>query len=211
MTRFEDLPVKIIDFIFSQLLTPCHDAWSEYMIEYPQADAKALISLTGTSRLCRSLALPILLHSIDELHKGEYIFNMFNSRQDLTQLTKALTLPFSRHSNSDYFDVQDMASKLGVGDPVAYHVQDGRPETAEASLALALCSSVERLKIHLPDHKRKNRWRNKSFTQTFSLFRIISWEMETALYLENLKYLQCLTSHRQSSRNRTLSGIPRLL
>ncbi|KAH7191819.1 uncharacterized protein B0J16DRAFT_379708 [Fusarium flagelliforme] len=211
MARFEDLPVEIINFIFSQLLIPCRDEWSEYMTEYPKADAKALVSLTGTSRLCRSLALPILFQSIDKSHKGEYIFNMFNSHQDLTQLTKALTLPFSRHSNSDYSDVQDTATRLGVGDPVDYSIQQGRPETAEASLALALCSNLERLKIHLPDHKRSNDWSNKSFGPTFSLFRIISWELETAVCLENMKYLECFTSQRQSSRNRTLCGIPRLL
>ncbi|RFN45486.1 hypothetical protein FIE12Z_10248 [Fusarium flagelliforme] len=211
MARFEDLPVEIINSIFSQLLIPCRDEWSEYMTEYPKADAKALVGLTGTSRLCRSLALPILFQSIDKSHKGEYIFNMFNSHQDLTQLTKALTLPFSRHSDSDYSDLQDTAWRLGFGNPVNYDIQQGCPETAEASLALSLCSGLERLRIHLPDHKRNTNWSNNSFTPTFCLFRIIAWDCDTALYLENLKYLECFTSQRQSSRNRTLCGIPWLL
>ncbi|CAG7557865.1 unnamed protein product [Fusarium equiseti] len=193
MPCFEDLPVELINLIFSHLFLPYQDAWSEYIDIYPNVDVKALVSLTGTSRLCRSLALPIIFHSIRKTHRRKYIFNMFNSHQDLTQCTKAISLPFVRPRNSDYSDVQDTASRFGAGGPVIRSVQQGLPETAEVCLALALCSSVERLKIRLPDHNRKTDWNNTSFRPAFNLFNIISSQLGTVPCLRNLKYLMCYT------------------
>jgi len=193
MPCFEDLPVELIDHIFSHLLLPDQNAWSGYIDIYPNVDVKVLVSLTGTSRLCRSLALPIIFHSIRKTHRRKYIFNMFNSHQDLTQCTKAISLPFVRPRNSDYSDVQDTASRFGVGGPVVRSVQQGLPETAEVGLALALCSSVERLKIRLPDHNRNTDWNNTSFRPTFNLFNIISSQLGTVPCLKNLKYLMCYT------------------
>ncbi|KAI1056143.1 hypothetical protein LB507_001511 [Fusarium sp. FIESC RH6] len=209
MARFEDLPVEMVNSIFSQLVTPGHDPWTDYMTRFPLADTKTLLSLIATSRLCRSLALPILFHSINKSQKAKYILNMFDAHKDLAHLTNDLSLPFSLHSKCDHSDVQDIASRLGIGDSVDCSIHEGRPETAEASLALALCSRLERLRIQLPDHCEANEWKNDSFSTAFNLFRIISSGLETVPFLENLKHLECFTGKRKHGGR--IHGIPRLL
>ena len=204
MPNFADLPVEIIDSIFYHLFRQPHEtwqeAWSEYMTGVPRVHVGDFISLTGTNRLCRSLALPILFHSIRRSHGAKYIFNMFNCHRDLTELTKSLVLPLSRQSSSGYSYVEDAASRVGVFGPVAQSIYYGRPETAEVSLALALCSGVERLKIRLPDHDRNTEWQNRSFRLTSDLYKIISCQLGTIPYLRSLRYLEFYTrSHRCSN------------
>jgi hypothetical protein len=215
MPRFEDLPVEIIDLIFYPIFLPYPEAWPRFLTYMAEPDVEAFISLTGTSKLCRSLALPILFHAIRITYKAEYIFNMFESHRDLTKLTKALTLPFDRHSDSDYSDVQNTASRLGLGGPVLQSIRDGRPQTAEVNLALALCSNVETLRIRLPDHSRKTDWSNRLFRTTFDLFTVISSELGTVPYLESLRYLAFDTRshrcHREPLSDVALFDIPRLL
>ena len=197
MPNFEDLPVETIDSIFYHLFRPPHENWSEYMNDPPKVNVEDFISLTGTNRLCRTLALPILFRSIRPSHGAKYIFNVFNCDRDLTKCTKSLDLPLSTRYSSGFSFVEDVASGLGVYGPVVQSIYDGHPETAEVSLALALCSSPERLKIRLPDHDRNTEWQNRSFRPTFDLFTIISCQLGRAPYLGSLRYLEFYTtSHR---------------
>lgn len=205
MPSFQDLPVETIDLIFSKLVLHKDNTQSIYASKDQKVETKALLNLTKTSRLCRSIALPILFHNINQYHKGKYIFNMLISHQDLAQCIKDLALPFEWYSWPAYSYLKDIAQSLGVEGPVVSTLRHGNPMTAELSLALAVCSGVERLELQIPDHPWK-----KSFRLTVNVFKEISRELQAAPYLENLRYLEFFTGS-ASVWGIIPSGIPPLL
>ncbi|RFN45485.1 f-box domain protein [Fusarium flagelliforme] len=214
MSRLENLPVEIVDRIFSQLCHHCNNKYPETPTSDHGRDNEALFQLTRTSRTCRSIALPFLFHSFYHYQEVTYIFKMFNWHQDFTQCTRALVLPFSS-TCSDIPLVRGTAERLSLADPKAVDFVDLKPfdfaaisnhPSAEASLALTLCSKVKRLQITL-DTLDRNR---ASFKDTFHLFKRISGQRGTPAVLQSLKHLEVRTGF-EPTDGIVASGIPLLL
>jgi hypothetical protein len=189
MSRLESLPAEIVDRIYSHLCQHCNNTYPEFPSSDLRRNNKALFQLTRTSRTCRNIALRFLFHSFYREKNLIHIFKLFNWHPEFAQYTRAMVLPFGSYLSHCPL-VSCMAEKLSVADlPALEYALFYNDRTAEASLALTLCSKVKRLQISLDTLDRSS----ASFKSTFDLFKRISEHRGTPAVLQSLEHLEVRT------------------
>ncbi|KAI1027593.1 hypothetical protein LB504_011698 [Fusarium proliferatum] len=147
----EILPPELLGDILSWFCSHCNDDTED---EDNAANTKALLALTQTSRGFRSIALPILFHSLGPHLSSTYLFRVLDCHPDLAHMVKHLCLPLSTSKNSSLMKDSVLLTRYADRLSLSYELMTATQSTfvdAEMCLAMALCSDIERLKIQISD------------------------------------------------------------
>ncbi|KAF5703341.1 hypothetical protein FMUND_13040 [Fusarium mundagurra] len=150
-TITEILPPEVVVHIISHFCSHCN---SDIEDGDNAANVKVLVALTQTSRDFRSYTMPILFHSLGPHLPSTYIFRVLDNQPDLARTVKHLCLPLSTPKSSAIMSDSALftrfADKLSL-DPKWTETTQFSVVDVEMSLAMALCSSIDRLKIQISD------------------------------------------------------------
>ncbi|KAF5695334.1 integral membrane protein pth11 [Fusarium denticulatum] len=125
------LPPELLGSIISYFCSHCVDDIED---EDNEANVKVLMALTQTSREFRSVAMPILFHSLGPHLPSTYVLRVLDHQPDLAHMaiTQSESIDKTQSSLVD----------------------------AEMCLAMVLCSGMERLKIRMSDNQHKEMFPN---------------------------------------------------
>ncbi|KAM0543252.1 hypothetical protein ACHAPJ_012397 [Fusarium lateritium] len=169
----EDLPTEILNAVFTSFCSHCHRIYPHEASDEDKADVDALKALTQTSRRCRSVTLPILLHSPSRHLTSTYILGVFDHEPDLAQITKTLTLPLSGPSTSiNRPIVTRLAKRLSLEVPSSTDLSEYQ-DSVETGLMLAFCSNLERLTLQISDSQGKAEKTSFEFLQRMLKLQLI--------------------------------------
>lgn len=149
-TITEILPPEVVGDILSWFCSHCNDN----IEDEDDANTKALLALTQTSKDFRSIALPILFHSLGPHLPSTYLFRVLDCHPDLAHMVKHLCLPLSTSKNSSVMKDSVLLTRYADRLSLSYELITATQSTivdAEMCLAMALCSDIERLKIQISD------------------------------------------------------------
>ncbi|KAF5600631.1 hypothetical protein FPANT_2225 [Fusarium pseudoanthophilum] len=147
------IPIEIFSHIISYFCSHCSGDIGD---DNNAADVKVLVALTQTNRHFRSIAMPILFHSIGPRISSTYFFRVLDSQPDLARTVKHLSLPLSAPKCSSIMSDSALftrfTDRLSLNPEWAETMQSSAVD-GEMCLAMALCSDIERLKIQIAYHQ----------------------------------------------------------
>ncbi|KAF5627565.1 4-coumarate ligase-like 7 [Fusarium sp. NRRL 25303] len=155
----EILPPELVGDILSWFCSHCNDD----IEDGDGANTKALLALTQTSKDFRSIAMPILFHSLGPHLPSTYFFRVLDCHPDLAHIVKHLCLPLSTSKNSSVMKDSVLLTRYADRLSLSYELMTATQSTivdVEMCLAMALCSDIERLKIQISDYQIIGRTRH---------------------------------------------------
>ncbi|KAH7230551.1 uncharacterized protein BKA55DRAFT_583036 [Fusarium redolens] len=150
LTIIDVLPPELLGDVFSWFCSHCSGCGVEN--EDNAADIKSLVALTQTNRIFRSIAMPVLFHSLGPCLPSTYFFRVLDCQPDLARMVKHLCLPLSTPKSSSVIKDSEFLARLA--DNISLDLGTMKRKRfcvidSEMCLAMALCSGMERLRIHI--------------------------------------------------------------
>ncbi|KAF4436067.1 hypothetical protein FACUT_6758 [Fusarium acutatum] len=150
-TITEILLPELLGGILSRFCSHCSDDIKD---EDNAANTKALLALTQTTKDIRSIAMPILFHSLGPHLPSTYLLRVLDCQPDLARVVRHVCLPLSTAKSSSIMNdsvlFTRLADRLSLNRESIEETQFSAVD-AEMCLAMALCSNIERLKIQIAD------------------------------------------------------------